>query len=139
MRIDTAVEDKSTASLESAESASSSLLAAPFGIADLRKGARKFGKPAGVASDSSVKSGSRGGSTSRLSLVEGALALTVLYALIGAGIGAIAGSFLLGLVVGFATGVAAIAAILLISGASVVPDRSVERGGPSFQRQVFRS
>lgn len=77
--------------------------------------------------------------TSRLTLAEGAVALTLLYALIGAGIGAAAGSLLLGLGVGFATGVAAVAAILLISGASAGAERHVDRVISGFPSEVSRS
>ena len=56
---------------------------------------------------------------SRVSIAEGALVLIVLYALVGAGIGAMAGSVLAGMLLGVFTGVCAVAAILLISGAAL--------------------
>ncbi len=49
-------------------------------------------------------------------LVEGALVLVGAYILIGAGIGDVAGSVVIGVAAGFLSGVGALAAILLISG-----------------------
>jgi hypothetical protein len=54
----------------------------------------------------------------RTSFTEGAIVLIVLYALLGAGIGAACGSFILGLGCGLFIGVFAAAAILLIQGAA---------------------
>lgn len=142
MRIGTAVASTSAESRECAPAADFALLALSLTIPELVK------EPVGGSSGGVNPDDSHGSTVvvdkarhtiSRLSIAEGGLALTVLYALIGAGIGAAAGSFLLGLAVGFATGVAAIGAILLISGASVVPERSVEHVAASFPRQVFRS
>jgi hypothetical protein len=89
--------------------------------------------------DPSLVDGSHRPFSSWLSIAEGAVALTILYALIGAGIGAVAGAALLGLAVGFATGVAAIAAILLISGASAGAERHVDRVIAHFPHQASGS
>jgi len=62
---------------------------------------------------------------SRVSIAEGALVLVALYALVGAGIGAAAGSVLAGMLLGLFTGVCAVAAILLISGAAMGGERMV--------------
>jgi hypothetical protein len=54
----------------------------------------------------------------RSSFAEGAIILVVLYALLGAGIGAAFGSFVVGMGCGLLIGVFAAAAILLIRGAA---------------------
>ncbi len=92
-----------------------------------------------VTADPSTVDASPQRVSSWVRIAEGAVALTVLYALIGAGIGAIAGAVLLGLAVGFATGVAAVAAILLISGASAGSERHVDRVIAHFPRQASGS
>jgi hypothetical protein len=57
--------------------------------------------------------------STRLTVAEGALALTCCYGLIGAGAGAAAGATLVGLIAGLGIGLLAVAAILLVSGASI--------------------
>jgi hypothetical protein len=54
----------------------------------------------------------------RTSFAEGAVILVVLYALLGAGIGAACGSFVLGMAGGLLVGAFAAGAILLIRGAA---------------------
>ncbi len=71
-------------------------------------------------------------SASRLTIAEGAIVLIALHALVGTGIGAIAGSVLAGLLLGLFTGICAVAAILLISGADLggEPTRAARRQMP---------
>ncbi len=61
---------------------------------------------------------------SRSSVLQGVVALLSVYALIGAGIGAVIADALAGLVVGVGAGLCAVAAILLICGAGVGAEHS---------------
>ena len=68
--------------------------------------------------------GPRPGTGTRMTIAEGALVLIVAYALLGAGVGAIFGSALPGLLAGAALGVCAVGAILLVTGSALSAERS---------------
>lgn len=75
----------------------------------------------------------------RASVIEGATLLVVTYCLVGVGLGAVFGAAMLGLVVAAGAGIVAVAAVLLISGASAVaPLSAAPRSSPVAPSQRGR-